>query len=135
MVHLLSNTVLDKFDQEMERRRLRFARYANDSNICVRSKRAGERVMESVKRFLMKKLKLRVNEQKSSVARPWERKFFRFSLTNRMKPKRRIAPKAVERFQGAGSETDEPDQRGKHGMNDGGTDPVPPSMARLVREV
>ena len=95
---LLSNIVLDEFDQELERRGLRFARYADDSNIYVRSKRAGERVMESIKRFLMTKLKLKVNELKSAVARPWERKFLGFSFTSGMKPKRRLAPKAVIRF-------------------------------------
>jgi len=95
---LLSNIVLDEFDQELERRGLRFARYADDSNIYVRSKRAGERVMESVTRFIATKLKLKVNELKSAVARPWERKFLGFSFTNGLKPKRRIAPKAVDRF-------------------------------------
>jgi len=95
---LLSNIVLDEFDQELERRGLRFARYADDSNIYVRSKRAGERVMESVTRFIATKLKLKVNELKSAVARPWERKFLGLSFTNGLKPKRRIAPKAVDRF-------------------------------------
>ena len=95
---LLSNIVLDEFDRELERRGLRFARYADDSNIYVRSRRAGERVMESVTRFITTKLKLKVNEQKSAVARPWERKFLGFSFTNAGVPKRRIAPKAVGRF-------------------------------------
>ena len=95
---MLGNIVLDEFDQELERRGLRFARYADDSNIYVRSQRAGERVMESVKRFLITKLKLKVNELKSAVARPWDRKFLGFSFTNRREPKRRIAPKAVSRF-------------------------------------
>jgi RNA-directed DNA polymerase len=95
---LLSNIVLDEFDQELERRGLRFARYADDSNIYVRSKRAGERVMEGLKRFLTTKLKLKVNELKSAVARPWERKFLGFSFTSQLVPKRRIAPKAVGRF-------------------------------------
>jgi RNA-directed DNA polymerase len=95
---LLSNIVLDEFDRELERRGLRFARYADDSNIYVRSRRAGERVMESLTRFITKKLKLKVNQQKSAVARPWERKFLGFSFTTNREPKRRIAPKAVERF-------------------------------------
>src|ERR1700680_2219814 len=95
---LLSNIVLDEFDRELERRGLRFARYADDSNIYVRSRRAGERVMESLTRFIMSKLKLKVNEQKSAVARPWERKFLGFSFTSAGTPKRRIAPKAVDRF-------------------------------------
>jgi RNA-directed DNA polymerase len=95
---LLSNIVLDEFDRELEQRGLRFARYADDSNIYVRSKRAGERVMESITRFIATKLKLKVNQQKSAVARPWERKFLGFSFTNAGVPKRRIAPKAVDRF-------------------------------------
>jgi RNA-directed DNA polymerase len=97
---LLSNIVLDEFDRELEQRGLRFTRYADDSNIYVRSKRAGERVMESVTRFITRKLKLKVNEQKSAVARPWERKFLGFSFTRAVIPKRRIAPKAVDRFKG-----------------------------------
>jgi RNA-directed DNA polymerase len=95
---LLSNIVLDEFDRELERRGLRFVRYADDSNVYVRSQRAGERVMESIKRFITTKLKLKVNQQKSAVARPWERKFLGFSFTSAGVPKRRIAPKAVDRF-------------------------------------
>jgi len=95
---LLSNIVLDEFDRELERRGLRFARYADDSNIYVRSRRAGERVMQSRTRFITTKLKLKVNEQKSAVARPWERKFPGFRFTSAETPKRRIAPKAVVRF-------------------------------------
>lgn len=66
---LLSNIVLDEFDRELERRGLRFARYADDSNIYVRSRRAGERVMESITRFITAKLKLKVNQPRSAVAR------------------------------------------------------------------
>ncbi len=95
---LLSNIVLDEFDRELERRGLRFARYADDCNVYVRSRRAGERVMASITRFITTKLKLKVNEQKSAVARPWERKFLGFSFTANREPKRRIAPKAVTRF-------------------------------------
>ena len=95
---LLSNIVLDEFDRELERRGLRFARYADDCNLYVRSRRAGERVMASITRFITTKLKLKVNEQKSAVARPWERKFLGFSFTASREPKRRIAPKAVTRF-------------------------------------
>jgi len=95
---LLSNIVLDEFDRELERRGLRFARYADDCNVYVRSRRAGERVMASITRFITTKLKLKVNEQKSAVARPWERKFLGFSFTTNREPKRRIAPKAVLRF-------------------------------------
>ncbi len=95
---LLSNIVLDEFDRELERRGLRFARYADDRNIYVRSRRAGERVMKSLRRFITEKLKLKANPQKSAVARPGERKFLGFSFTMNRQPKRRIAPKAVQRF-------------------------------------
>src|SRR5215467_5156824 len=95
---LLSNIVLDELDRELGRRGLRFARYADDSNIYVRSRRAGERVMESLTRFITTKRKLKVNQQKSAVARPWARKFLGFSFTSAGIPKRRIAPKAVDRF-------------------------------------
>jgi RNA-directed DNA polymerase len=95
---LLSNLVLDELDREMERRGHRFVRYADDSNIYVRSERAGQRVMESVKRFISEKLKLKVNESKSAVAKPQERKFLGFSFTGGKEPKRKIAPKAINRF-------------------------------------
>ena len=95
---LLSNLVLDEFDRELEQRGHRFVRYADDCNIYVRSRRAGERVMESLKRFITTKLKLKVNESKSAVAEPRERKFLGFSFTSGESPKRRIAPQAVKRF-------------------------------------
>ena len=79
---LLSNVVLDEMDRELEKRKLRFVRYADDSNIYVRSMRAGLRVMESVTAFLTQNLKLKVNQDKSAVSRPWERKFLGFSFTN-----------------------------------------------------
>ena len=94
---LLSNIVLDEFDRALERRGHRFARYADDSNIYVRSRRAGERVMKSLTRFISTKLKLQVNQSKSAVAEPWERKFLGFSFTHSESPKRRVAPKAVKR--------------------------------------
>ncbi len=95
---LLSNLVLDEFDRELERRGLRFARYADDCNIYVRSERAGQRVMKSIARFITKKLKLKVNEAKSAVARPQERKFLGFSFRGGPQVKRIIAPKALDRF-------------------------------------
>jgi RNA-directed DNA polymerase len=95
---LLSNLVLDELDRELERRKHCFVRYADDCNIYVRSRAAGERVKRSITRFITRRLKLKVNEQKSAVARPVERKFLGFSLTNAREPKRRIAPKAVLRF-------------------------------------
>jgi RNA-directed DNA polymerase len=96
---LLSNLVLDELDQELEARGHRFVRYADDSNIYVRSERAGQRVMESVKRFIAAKLKLKVNEAKSAVAKPKERKFLGFSFhMSRTGPRRSISAKALERF-------------------------------------
>src|SRR5271166_881248 len=95
---LLSNLMLDDLDRELQRRGLRFARYADDCNIYVRSERAGQRVMASITRFITTKLKLKVNESKSAVARPWERKFLGFSFTREEQPRRKIAPKAVQRF-------------------------------------
>jgi len=97
---LLSNLVLDELDRELERRGHRFVRYADDSNIYVRSERAGQRVMESVTRFIMQKLKLKVNAAKSAVARPQDRKFLGFSFTTGPEIKRAIAPKALDRFKG-----------------------------------
>src|SRR6266536_1861957 len=94
---LLSNLVLDELDRELERRRHRFVRYADDSNIYVRSERAGQRVMESITRFITHRLKLKVNQAKSAVARPGQRKFLGFSFTGGREPKRRIAPKALLR--------------------------------------
>jgi len=95
---LLSNIVLDELDRELERRGHRFVRYADDSNIYVRSRRAGERVMTSIAKFITRKLKLKVNDEKSAVARPWARKFLGFSFTWQREPKRRLAPKAIARF-------------------------------------
>jgi RNA-directed DNA polymerase len=95
---LLSNLVLDELDRELERRGHRFVRYADDSNIYVRSERAGQRVMDSIKRFITERLKLKVNEKKSAVARPQERKFLGFTFTDGPVVRRRIAPQAVERF-------------------------------------
>src|SRR6516164_4399064 len=94
---LLSNLVLDDLDKELARRGHRFCRYADDCNIYVRSRRAGERVMASVSRFLTNKLRLKVNEAKSAVARPEERKFLGFSISNDGS-ERRIAPKALDKF-------------------------------------
>jgi RNA-directed DNA polymerase len=94
---LLSNLVLDDLDKELARRGHRFCRYADDCNIYVRSRRAGERVMASVSRFLIDKLRLKVNEAKSAVARPEERKFLGFSISNDGS-ERRIAPKALDKF-------------------------------------
>ncbi|MEE9184393.1 MAG: group II intron reverse transcriptase/maturase [Acidimicrobiia bacterium] len=95
---LLSNLVLDSLDRELEKRGHRFVRYADDCNIYVRSERAGQRVMESVSGFIARKLKLQVNRAKSAVARAGQRKFLGFRFTNGRKPKRRIAPEALQGF-------------------------------------
>jgi RNA-directed DNA polymerase len=95
---LLSNLVLDELDRELERRGHRFVRYADDSNVYVRSERAGQRVMASLTAFITQRLKLKVNGEKSAVARPAERKFLGFSFTGEREPRRRIAPKALARF-------------------------------------
>src|SRR5277367_3131888 len=95
---LLSNVVLDELDRELERRGHRHVRYADDCNVYVRSERAGHRVMKSITRFITQRLKLTVNETKSAVARPQERKFLGFSFTEGPEIKRAIAPKALGRF-------------------------------------
>lgn len=95
---LLSNLLLDDLDRELERRGLRFVRYADDCNVYVRSERAGQRVMAGLKSLLTGKLKLKVNEAKSAVARPHTRKFLGFTFSEREQIKRCIAPKALARF-------------------------------------
>jgi RNA-directed DNA polymerase len=95
---LLSNLVLYELDRELERRGHCYVRYVDDCNICVRSQRAGQRVMEGITRFVTHELKLKVNETKSAVARPQERKFLGFSFNACPEVKRIIAPKALERF-------------------------------------
>jgi len=95
---LLSNIVLDELDVELEKRGHKFVRYADDCNVYVRSERAGRRVMESLRRVISSRLRLRVNEIKSAVDKPYRRKFLGFSFTSHKKPKRRIAPQALARF-------------------------------------
>lgn len=95
---LLSNILLTELDRELERQGHAFCRYADDCNIYVESKAAGERVMASITRFLADKLKLKVNAAKSAVASPWESKFLGYSLTWHMAPKLRIAPASLKRL-------------------------------------
>lgn len=95
---LLSNILLTSLDRELERRGHRFCRYADDCNIYVRSRRAGERVMAAMTEFLRTKLKLKVNAVKSAVARPWERTFLGYSMTWHKKPKLKIAEASRKRF-------------------------------------
>jgi len=77
---LLSNIILDKLDKELEKRGLRYVRYADDCSIYVKSKRAGDRAMESITRYIEKELKLVVNMVKSSVTRPWQMKLLGFTF-------------------------------------------------------
>ncbi len=95
---LLSNILLDDLDKELEKRGHAFCRYADDCNIYVQSKRAGQRVLESTTRFLAGKLKLKVNAEKSAVARPWERKFLGYSMTFHKQPRLKVAPAVVDRI-------------------------------------
>ncbi len=97
---LLSNILLDDLDKELERRGHAFVRYADDCNIHVRSRRAGERVMASITRFLAERLRLAVNVAKSAVDRPWKRSFLGFTMTAHRAPRLRVAPASVARFKG-----------------------------------
>jgi RNA-directed DNA polymerase len=96
---LLANLLLDELDQELERRKHYFVRYADDCNIYVSSQRAGERVLASIRSFLEKRLKLKVNEKKSAVDRPWNRRILGFTLTRgRHQYRRTISEKAIDAF-------------------------------------
>jgi len=97
---LLSNVLLTDLDRELERRGHAFCRYADDCNIYVRSKAAGERVMASLVLFLERRLKLTVNTAKSAVARPWERKFLGYSMTWHKRPRLKVAGASVKRLKG-----------------------------------
>jgi RNA-directed DNA polymerase len=95
---LLSNILLDDLDKELESRGHAFCRYADDANIYVRSKAAGQRVMESLTRFLEQQLKVKVNRTKSAVDRPWYRKFLGYSMTNQREPRLKVAPASLKRL-------------------------------------
>jgi len=95
---LLSNILLDDVDKELERRGHSFCRYADDCNIYVSSRKAGERLLASISGFLEKRLKLQVNKQKSAVARPWERKFLGYSVTLHKTPRLKISSSSVARL-------------------------------------
>lgn len=96
---LLSNIQLTELDRALERRGHAFCRYADDCNIHVKSRQAGERVMASITRFLADTLKLTVNAAKSAVASPWQRKFLGYSLTWHKAPKLKIAPASLKRLE------------------------------------
>lgn len=95
---LLSNIVLDDLDKELERRSHAFCRYADDCNVYVKSKRAGERVLESITSFVEKRLKLKVNRDKSAVTRPHQRKFLGYSVTWHKQPRLRVPKETVKRL-------------------------------------
>ena len=95
---LLSNILLDELDKELEKRGHRFVRYADDCNVYVRSQAAGERVLGSLEKFLAEKLRLKVNRDKSAVARPWERKFLGYSVTIHREPKLKVSAQSVTRL-------------------------------------
>lgn len=95
---LLSNILLDEWDKELERRGHRFVRYADDCNVYVRSRRAGERVKRSLETFLRKRLRLRINEEKSAVDRPWKRSFLGYSMTPDREPRLKVAPTSEARL-------------------------------------
>jgi RNA-directed DNA polymerase len=95
---LLSNILLDDLDKELERRGHAFCRYADDCNIYVRSKRAGENVLVSISRFLEQRLKLKVNRDKSAVDRPNKRSFLSYSVVHHKHPRLKVAPKSIARF-------------------------------------
>ena len=97
---LLSNILLDDLDRELERRGHAFCRYADDCNIHVRSRRAGERVLASLSRFLKQRLKLKVNSAKSAVDRPWNRSFPGYSMTHHRQPRLKVSAQSVKRFKG-----------------------------------
>lgn len=98
---LLSNVTLNELDKELEKRGHRFCRYADDCNIYVKSMKAGERVMTSITRFIEKRLKLRVNKEKSAVDYPERRKFLGFSFYYNKREDRlriRVHPKSITRL-------------------------------------
>lgn len=95
---LLSNILLDDLDKELERRGHRFCRYADDVNVYVGSKRAGNRVLDSIQRFLERKLRLQINREKSAVDRPWKRRFLGYTMTWHKQPRLKVAPLSVQRF-------------------------------------
>jgi RNA-directed DNA polymerase len=95
---LLSNILLDELDKELEQRGHRFVRYADDCNVYVQTQAAGARVMASLERFLHERLRLKVNRDKSAVARPWERKFLGYTVSREKRPRLKVAPHSVKRL-------------------------------------
>jgi RNA-directed DNA polymerase len=95
---LLSNILLDDLDKELERRGHRFCRYADDVNLYIGSRRAGQRVLDSIEKFLNHRLRLRINRQKSAVARPWKRQFLGYSMTWHKRPRLKVSSSSVHRL-------------------------------------
>jgi RNA-directed DNA polymerase len=95
---LLSNILLDDLDKELERRGHSFCRYADDVNLYVGSRRAGQRVLDSIEKFLNRRLRLQLNPQKSAVDRPWKRKFLGYSMTWHKRPRLKVAPSSLKRL-------------------------------------
>ena len=93
---MLASLLLDELDKELERREHRFVRYADDCNIYVSSRRAGERIMTGISSFLEKRLKLKVNERKSAVDRPWRRRILGFMFTRGKQDRRAVSDQALE---------------------------------------
>ena len=130
---LLSNIVLDDLDRELERRKHRFVRYADDCNIYVRSRQAGQRVMTNVTRFLTRRLKLKVNEAKSAVARPFERKFLGVQLQQQQGTKAAHCAQGPVALQAENSGTDTTDTRDQSGTNAEGTYGLLKGLEELLR--
>ncbi|WP_198118592.1 group II intron maturase-specific domain-containing protein [Massilia rhizosphaerae] len=99
-IPVLSNILLTDLDRELEHRRHKFCRYADDCNIYVGSEKAGWRAMATTTDYLERKLKLRVNREKSAVARPWHRKFLGYSFTWHKLVRLKIAESSIERLKG-----------------------------------
>lgn len=95
---LLSNILLDDLDKEIEKRGHKFCRYADDCNVYVKSRRAGERVMSTLTRYLQQRLKLKINLEKSKVDRPWKRKFLGYGMTSHLQPRLKVAEASKTRF-------------------------------------
>ena len=129
---LLSNILLDELDKELERRGHAFCRYADDCNIYVRSRRAGERVMASITRFLAERLRLTVNVAKSAVDRPWKRNFLGYTMTAHQQPRLRVAPQQCRAAARQAQDCIPPRARTLHSSYRQGTHPDPARLDRTT---
>jgi len=96
MSPLLANLLLDQLDEELAKRGHRFVRYADDCNVYVRSRRAGKRVKSGITKYLLERLKLKVNESKSAVDRPWNRRFLGFTISKGLN--RSVSVEAIKKM-------------------------------------